>query len=614
MITVGIQPIPMSLEHDVGPDPSLSDTRRPSPFRLRDGAGRALGVAACATLTAWAVHFEHLNDPALLPLFLFFAGLSLLSVVLPASGPRGQRVGLIPAVGLAALLLLPPAVALLPLLLANTAYAFSRDLPALRRSVYERGLWLAVATVAGGLLHSVLHGPRAWNAPHSPVELVLVPLCYGGVYAGGRLLGLGRHFHAGRTVRRHAWKGWRLEAATLAVSAPVSVLMACAYPALGVSGVAGAAALLALLLVVAHFGFEVALLRDQVRAMEKISAVTVAQTSPNKVIERFLQLSAELVSCDRAWFWLTDESETRLNRLAPTPARPGLPAEEQASVRFGEGLVGRVADRKTALLVRDGARDPRLTPEEQSRRAPSFSMLLLPLVAGDETVGVVQFERDAPGTFTNRDLARVRALASQAAATVANVRSHQDVYIQAVTDGLTGLYNRRHMQAALLDERRRAHRYGHPLSVIMLDVDGFKTYNDTYGHVQGDVLLEDAVRPAARERPRRGRPGPLRRRGVHHRDARDARRRGLPDRRASAPGRRPHGLPRLRRRPGPGRLQDHQPGRGDLPGRHRRHPGPGDTGRPGPVPRQARRQEPDGDGGRGALNALSWVQLCVRRV
>ena len=490
MITVHTKQIPMAPEHDVGAEPPRPDAKRSFLLRPRGGSGRALGVACCAGLALWAVRFEHLNDPALLPIFLLFAGLSLLSVILPASGPRGQRVGLIPAVGLAALLLLPPAAALLPLLLANTAYAFSRDLPVLRRGVYERGLWLAVAIVSAGLLHGILHGPRPWGAPHTPLELVLVPACYGLVYVGGRLLGLGRHFHAEPTVRRHAWKGWRLETATLAVAAPVSVLMACAYPSLGLAGVTGAAALLALLLVVAHFGFEVALLRDQVRAMEKISAVTVAQTSPNKVIERFMQLSADLISCDRAGFWLADESETRLERLAPTPARAGLPVEEGASVRFGEGLVGRVADRKMPLLVRDGACDPRRTPEEQGNRAPSFALLLLPLVAGNETVGVVQFERDSPGTFTNRDLGRIRALASQAAATVANVRSHQDVYNQAVTDGLTGLYNRRHVQAALLDERRRAQRYGHPLSVIMLDVDGFKPYNDTYGHVQGDVLLK----------------------------------------------------------------------------------------------------------------------------
>lgn len=482
MITAQAPPFPLAPEQEREADLHPPGARHGPAAAPGRSNVRALGVVACILLTGWTLHFENLNDPALFPLFLFFVGLSLLSVVLPASGPRGQRVGLIPAVGLAAVLLMPPAAALLPLILANTAYAFSRDMPLSRRTVYERGLWLAAATLAGALLHSVLHEPRAW-------QFVLVPLTYAGVYIGGRLFSLGRHFHAERTVRRHAWVGWRLEAATLLVTTPVAALMAAAYPGMGIIGVAGAASLLALLLLVAHFGFEVALLRDQVRAMEKISAVTVAQTTPSKVIERFVQLSTDLVSCDRASFWLTDDSETRLNRLSPLPVRSPVPAEDLVSVRFGEGLVGRVADRKEPLLVRDGALDPRLTAEEQGDSASSFSLLLLPLVASDETMGVVQFERDAPGLFTRRELARLRALANQTAATIANVRSHQDVYTQAVTDGLTGLYNRRHMHSVLVDERRRAQRYGHSLSVVMLDVDGFKSYNDTYGHVQGDVLL-----------------------------------------------------------------------------------------------------------------------------
>ena len=111
-------------------------------------------------------------------------------------------------------------------------------------------------------------------------------------------------------------------------------------------------------------------------------------------------------------------------------------------------------------------------------------------MAGGETVGVAQFEREAPGYYTNRDVGRVRSLASQVAATIANVRMHRDVYNQAVTDGLTGLFNRRHMQSALIEERQRAARYSRSLSVIMLDVDEFKKYNDTYGHPQGDVLLK----------------------------------------------------------------------------------------------------------------------------
>ncbi len=446
---------------------------------------RMLGVAACGALMAGAVLAVFLHRPVVLPVFLFCTLLTLLAVGLPATGPRGQRVGLLPAVGLAGLLLLPLGLALLPLLLANTAYAFSRETPLSRRLAQERGLWLLLAALTGGLLPLVFH--------EALQRMLLTALAYSAVFLLGRLFSLGRHQGAERTVQRHAFQNWKLEAATLAAAVPAVLLMARAFPNYGMAGLSGAAALLALMVVVAHFGFEVASLREQVRAMERISAVTVSQTSAPRVVELFLQLSTALVSCDRATLWLTDESDTRLERTTPSRIKECQEQEcgsKTVSIRFGEGLAGRVAERKRAVIVRDGASDSRLIAEEQRGSVGSFAMLLLPLVAGNQVMGVVQLERDAPGAFTHRDLTRIQSLASQAAATLANVRAHQNVYSQAVTDALTGLFNRRHMQTVLADERRRAQRYGHPLSVIMLDVDGFKSYNDTYGHVQGDVLLK----------------------------------------------------------------------------------------------------------------------------
>ena len=59
----------------------------------------------------------------------------------------------------------------------------------------------------------------------------------------------------------------------------------------------------------------------------------------------------------------------------------------------------------------------------------------------------------------------------------------------ATTDSLTGLCNRRIFQDRLAEEVRRAHRYGTPVSLIMLDIDGFKSYNDTHGHPEGDIAL-----------------------------------------------------------------------------------------------------------------------------
>ncbi len=453
------------------------------------------GMAACAGLMAGAVLFVHLSDPARLPLFLFCTVLTLLAVLLPATGPRGQRVGLLPAVGLASLLLLPPALALVPLLLANTAYAFSRETLLSRRLAYERGVCLLLAALACGLLQVLEdHASSAMLPQAVPTALV-----YSAIFMLGRMLSLVRHYRAGRTVRRHAFHNWRLEALTLAVTVPVALLMALVFPNSGLLGLSGVAMLFALLVVVAHFGFEVSGLRQQVQAMETISAVTVSQTSAPRVIEQFLRLSTALVPCDRVTLWLTDESETRLERTVSGQSQDcreqargdrEQARDEAVSVRFGEGLVGRVAERKKALIVRDGAHDPRLIAEERRRSELPFAMLLLPLVAGNQVMGVARFERDAPGTFAERDISRIQSLASQSAATLANVHAHQDIYSQAVTDALTGLYNRRHMQMVLADECRRAQRYSHPLSVIMLDVDGFKSYNDTYGHVQGDVLLK----------------------------------------------------------------------------------------------------------------------------
>ncbi len=459
--------------------------RQPSLLRpLHQG----LGIAACVGLFAVVCLFYFRVDPRGLPLFLFVSALTLLAVLLPVAGPGGLRVGLLPAVGLAGLLLLPPGLAILPILLANTAFALSRPLPLSRRMAHERGASLLLALLGGGL--AAFYAETGGDLPAAAV--------YAFIFLGSRRFFAERHLPAARAGRSSPLQGWRVEAATLAAAAPTAFLMAAVFPRFGLLGLSGLAALLALLGVVAHLGFETAALRDQVRAMETLSAMTVSQTSPLRVTSQLLHLSRRLVSCDRAVLWLTDESEMRLKRTTGSDQDAEDAGQAAQGVRFGEGLTGRAAERRKPLFIRDGACDPRAAAEEQAEwpesggrwgREPSFALLLVPLVAGNQTLGVIQFERDAPGTFTRRDLSRIQALASQAAATLANVRAHRDIYSQAVTDALTGLHNRRHMQTVLAGECRRAQRYGHPLSVIMLDVDGFKSYNDTYGHVQGDALL-----------------------------------------------------------------------------------------------------------------------------
>ncbi|MGO8674169.1 MAG: diguanylate cyclase [Capsulimonadaceae bacterium] len=428
-------------------------------------------------------------------LFALTCGLCLISVGVSVNGPRGQRLLLLPGTGLAATLLFPPLTATLPILLANGLHASTRPAAASRRLVLLRGYWLFLATVFGGAafrIHS--HGGRPTLA-----DALVAAAFYGAVYVIGRWTDVGQYQDdpVGRQMR--SW--FRLEALSLAAVAPFALLICAAHARLGLVGFAFSTLMLGAVGLLVHFVFEVVTLREQVRAMEKISAVTLHQSSPRRVVERFLQLSMRLVPCDRARLWLADTSCTGLELTAEQGIgidddrvqRGAIPLQNM--VRFGEGLIGRVADRQQATIVDEGEVD---VPDLQRR---FHAALVMPMVSAGETVGVALFERDALHSYSSRDVARVQALASQAAATIANVRMHQDVYTQAVTDALTGLANRRHVQTVLADECRRTQRYSRSLSVVMLDVDGFKAYNDTFGHPQGDVLLRqmaDLLRESVR--------------------------------------------------------------------------------------------------------------------
>ena len=387
-------------------------------------------------------------------LLLFLAGLALTTTFLPVTGPRGRQVRVHDGAGLASLLLLPVGLAPLPLLFAGGLFAATRATRAAKQEVLTEVLCRGAAVLAGGGVYFHLAGGMFTLG-----AALTASLAYGLVACGGRA-----------ALLRARRQDWGLEAATLAACAMPALLMARLWPGLGWAGLGASALLLALLLLVAHFGFEAALLREQVRAMERLSGVTLAKDNRARLITRFLQLGGGLVSAHRMSLWLTD-ADFSLERVARLQAdwseedgsRTQMVFTGPARVRLGEGLVGRVAERQLPLIVRDGGREPRAA-EAERRDWPDapFSLMLLPLAVGGDLVGVVQFERNAPHPYTRRDLERVQALAAQAAAAIVNGEQHRDITTQAVTDGLTGLFNRRHVQAALDSEQRRALRYGHP--------------------------------------------------------------------------------------------------------------------------------------------------------
>jgi diguanylate cyclase (GGDEF)-like protein len=137
------------------------------------------------------------------------------------------------------------------------------------------------------------------------------------------------------------------------------------------------------------------------------------------------------------------------------------------------------------------------TGEPCEANVDGVAALSHPLRRGDEAQGRVSgvvsvARRDRPFTSPEREL--FDYLAEQAAVSLENVGLHETVERQAVTDELTGLFNRRRFQEAMVTEVERSRRFGQPVGLVLLDLDDFKAVNDTYGHQQGDLVLREVAR------------------------------------------------------------------------------------------------------------------------
>jgi diguanylate cyclase (GGDEF)-like protein len=122
-----------------------------------------------------------------------------------------------------------------------------------------------------------------------------------------------------------------------------------------------------------------------------------------------------------------------------------------------------------------------------------FATFCMPLISQGKSMGVVHFQSNGKREMQDTLLLLANMFAEQVGLSIANLRLRKALRDQSIRDPLTGLFNRRYLEETLEREVRRAVRASQPLSVIMLDLDHFKKFNDTYGHEAGDMVLRETA-------------------------------------------------------------------------------------------------------------------------
>ncbi len=158
----------------------------------------------------------------------------------------------------------------------------------------------------------------------------------------------------------------------------------------------------------------------------------------------------------------------------------------------GPGFPARVARERQPLLVNDtqaesvpeGALEG-IVPQMGKVR----SIILAPLYYGEQVLGTLLLTSEQPNAFSESNLRLLASFAATTTAALQNAILHSEIKQMAVTDPLTGQYNRRAFFDLGQREMERFIRFNHPLSAVMIDLDNFKQVNDTYGHSVGDHML-----------------------------------------------------------------------------------------------------------------------------
>ncbi len=232
---------------------------------------------------------------------------------------------------------------------------------------------------------------------------------------------------------------------------------------------------------------------DRLAVLYEIGKAITSTLDIDTLLELIFKQLSRVIASDAYFVALYLENEHKLDIRILYDQNQRFPSE---IVNADEGISSWIVEHRKPLLIHDLRKELDILPAKPimvGEKKLSRSWLGVPMQIENELIGLLVVTSYAPNMFSNSDQQLLEQIAQQAVLSILNARNYQEATRQAKLDSLTGVSNHKNLIDILYQESEAALTSLTPLSMIMLDIDHFKIYNDTYGHIIGDEVLRLTV-------------------------------------------------------------------------------------------------------------------------